>query len=191
MCARGILCGLNRGPAARHVDRAAARGRASSRRLPECGHRPPRAHRRRARPARVRPRRPARLSPSLSATGQRHTRRVFLPFFVHRVLWFHKAGGLEGLGTRAEPAAREPEAATRLSGRFFADPACGRYPKASRQWVPLKIRNACKAWTLSRDSLGLCPAGGVSVMAARANWKGYLRLSLVSCPVALFPATTE
>jgi DNA end-binding protein Ku len=28
-------------------------------------------------------------------------------------------------------------------------------------------------------------------MAARANWKGYLRLSLVSCPVALFPATTE
>jgi hypothetical protein len=116
---------------------------------------------------------------------------VFLPFFVHRVLWFHKAGGLEGLGTRAEPAAREPEAATRLSGRFFADPACGRYPKASRQWVPLKIRNACKAWTLSRDSLGLSPAGGVSVMAARANWKGYLRLSLVSCPVALFPATTE
>src|SRR5712692_9011037 len=28
-------------------------------------------------------------------------------------------------------------------------------------------------------------------MAPRANWKGYLRLSLVSCPVALFPATTE
>ena len=28
-------------------------------------------------------------------------------------------------------------------------------------------------------------------MAARANWKGYLRLSLVSCPVALYPATSE
>jgi DNA end-binding protein Ku len=28
-------------------------------------------------------------------------------------------------------------------------------------------------------------------MAPRANWKGYLRLSLVSCPVLLFPATTE
>jgi len=28
-------------------------------------------------------------------------------------------------------------------------------------------------------------------MAARANWKGYLRLSLVSCPIALYPATTE
>jgi DNA end-binding protein Ku len=27
-------------------------------------------------------------------------------------------------------------------------------------------------------------------MAPRASWKGYLRLSLVSCPVKLFPATT-
>lgn len=28
-------------------------------------------------------------------------------------------------------------------------------------------------------------------MAPRAYWKGYLRLSLVSCPIQLFPATTE
>jgi DNA end-binding protein Ku len=28
-------------------------------------------------------------------------------------------------------------------------------------------------------------------VAARAYWKGYLRLSLVSCPIALFPATSE
>src|SRR4051794_37289795 len=28
-------------------------------------------------------------------------------------------------------------------------------------------------------------------MAARANWKGYLRLSLVSCPIALYPASSE
>ena len=28
-------------------------------------------------------------------------------------------------------------------------------------------------------------------MAARANWKGFLRLSLVTCPIALFPATSE
>jgi DNA end-binding protein Ku len=28
-------------------------------------------------------------------------------------------------------------------------------------------------------------------MAARASWKGYLKLSLVSCPVQLFPATTR
>jgi DNA end-binding protein Ku len=38
--------------------------------------------------------------------------------------------------------------------------------------------------------------GGVSVvlefvMAPRAYWKGYLKLSLVSCPIALFPATSE
>src|SRR5437588_8550672 len=29
------------------------------------------------------------------------------------------------------------------------------------------------------------------VVAPRAYWKGYLKLSLVSCPIALFPATTE
>src|SRR6201985_2008861 len=28
-------------------------------------------------------------------------------------------------------------------------------------------------------------------MAPRANWKGFLRLSLVTCPIALFPATCE
>jgi len=28
-------------------------------------------------------------------------------------------------------------------------------------------------------------------MARRAYWKGYLRLSLVQCPIALYPATTE
>ena len=28
-------------------------------------------------------------------------------------------------------------------------------------------------------------------MAPRANWKGYLRLSLVSCPILVYPATSE
>jgi DNA end-binding protein Ku len=28
-------------------------------------------------------------------------------------------------------------------------------------------------------------------MAPRANWKGFLRLSLVTYPVALYPATSE
>jgi DNA end-binding protein Ku len=27
-------------------------------------------------------------------------------------------------------------------------------------------------------------------MAPRANWKGYLKLSLVSCPIALYPAVS-
>jgi DNA end-binding protein Ku len=30
-----------------------------------------------------------------------------------------------------------------------------------------------------------------ATMAPRANWKGFLRLSLVTCPVALYPATSE
>ena len=28
-------------------------------------------------------------------------------------------------------------------------------------------------------------------MAARAYWKGYLKLSLVTCPVALYPASNK
>src|ERR1700753_3692144 len=28
-------------------------------------------------------------------------------------------------------------------------------------------------------------------MAPRANWEGFLLLSLVTCPIALFPATSE
>ena len=28
-------------------------------------------------------------------------------------------------------------------------------------------------------------------MAPRPYWKGYLKLSLVCCPIALFPATSE
>jgi hypothetical protein len=34
------------------------------------------------------------------------------------------------------------------------------------------------------------PRNGVLYMAPRANWKGFLRLSLVTCPVALYPATS-
>src|SRR5437773_4276340 len=28
-------------------------------------------------------------------------------------------------------------------------------------------------------------------MAQRANWNGYLKLSLVSCPIAMYPATSS
>jgi DNA end-binding protein Ku len=35
------------------------------------------------------------------------------------------------------------------------------------------------------------PVGKESAVAPRAYWKGYLKLSLVSCPIALFPATSE
>src|SRR5215831_18400091 len=33
--------------------------------------------------------------------------------------------------------------------------------------------------------------GESASMAPRANWKGFLRLSLVTCPIALYPATSE
>src|SRR6187549_2650012 len=32
---------------------------------------------------------------------------------------------------------------------------------------------------------------GVTAMAPRAYWKGYLKLSLVSCPIAMYPATSD
>src|ERR1039458_4790161 len=35
------------------------------------------------------------------------------------------------------------------------------------------------------------PDCGVCVMAPRANWKGYLKLSLVSCAVNLYPASSS
>lgn len=28
-------------------------------------------------------------------------------------------------------------------------------------------------------------------MAPRAHWKGFLKLSLVTCPIALYPASTQ
>src|ERR1700755_705177 len=35
------------------------------------------------------------------------------------------------------------------------------------------------------------PIWSSAFMAPRANWKGFLRLSLVTCPIALYPATSE
>jgi DNA end-binding protein Ku len=46
--------------------------------------------------------------------------------------------------------------------------------------------NATRALTLSR-----VPVVWSEIMAPRAYWKGYLKLSLVSCPIAVFPATSE
>jgi DNA end-binding protein Ku len=49
---------------------------------------------------------------------------------------------------------------------------------------------------MSEPSLAIRLESGISIgvhpaMAPRANWKGFLRLSLVTCPVALYPATSE
>ena len=35
-----------------------------------------------------------------------------------------------------------------------------------------------------------CPYCREYHMAPRANWKGFLRLSLVSCPIAVYPASS-
>src|ERR1700712_4140549 len=43
---------------------------------------------------------------------------------------------------------------------------------------------------LDRLKSAFCSVWSIS-MAPRANWKGFLRLSLVTCPVALFPATSD
>lgn len=50
-------------------------------------------------------------------------------------------------------------------------------------------RNLFGTDSISRD-IGHDGRFGCFAMAPRASWKGYLKLSLVSCPVALFPATT-
>ncbi|MET4042072.1 hypothetical protein ABIC03_003780 [Bradyrhizobium sp. RT6a] len=65
----------------------------------------------------------------------------------------------------------------RLTGTWhqFAVDTCGR------------CRNCAAPFVLSPS-----PRNGVlRSMAPRANWKGFLRLSLVTCPVALYPATSE
>jgi hypothetical protein len=56
---------------------------------------------------------------------------------------------------------------------------------APRHRPPLAFhRNIPPRCVLRRDSAAACRPGPF-------NWKGFLRLSLVTCPVALYPATSE
>jgi non-homologous end joining protein Ku len=50
----------------------------------------------------------------------------------------------------------------------------------------LCCRNQGTSFVLNPASVTGVPADG-----PRANWKGFLRLSLVTCPVALYPATSD
>src|SRR6195952_2010761 len=50
----------------------------------------------------------------------------------------------------------------------------------------MRCRNQNPRFVLSPNTFGV-----PRTMAPRANWKGFLRLSLVTCPVALYPATSE
>src|SRR6195256_589003 len=42
-----------------------------------------------------------------------------------------------------------------------------------------------------RVDTAICASRWEFAMAPRAYWKGYLRLSLVTCPIELFPATSQ
>jgi Ku70/Ku80 beta-barrel domain len=57
---------------------------------------------------------------------------------------------------------------------------------------PSTRREKNKVKTALAGLRNVTPAVALShVMAPRAYWKGYLKLSLVSCPIALYPATSE
>src|SRR6201988_5157755 len=53
--------------------------------------------------------------------------------------------------------------------------------------VRVPCRNQPHSFVLNRAA----PYRSSVFMAPRANWKGFLRLSLVTCPIALYPATSE
>src|SRR3989442_2630754 len=50
--------------------------------------------------------------------------------------------------------------------------------------------HSCASEPPFRSNVRSSRSRGRTQMAPRPSWKGYLKLSLVSCPVALFPATT-
>src|ERR1700686_3172115 len=58
--------------------------------------------------------------------------------------------------------------------------------------MPIGNRVNLKRLTRARHGTDSTCASCVGVvMAPRAYWKGFLKLSLVSCPISLFPATSE
>src|SRR6201994_3155644 len=61
-------------------------------------------------------------------------------------------------------------------------------PKVLRCGAKANCRNHDGSFVLNPSVLVF---GVPAYMAPRANWKGFLRLSLVTCPVALYPATSE
>src|ERR1700686_5502087 len=58
--------------------------------------------------------------------------------------------------------------------------------------MPIGNRVNLKRLTRARHGTDSTCASCVGVvMAPRAYWKGFLKLSLVSCPISLYPATSE
>src|SRR3984957_4855565 len=91
-------------------------------------------------------------------------------------------------------AARYEPAERRIVPRFPASMKCG----TSRCRIGLSVAQLnllLERATMSEPSHPVRLESSISIrsspMAPRANWKGFLRLSLVTCPVALYPATSE
>src|SRR4051795_13372618 len=67
----------------------------------------------------------------------------------------------------------------------------GLHSTTSQLGSGLQVPGAERIPVLALDP-GLCSAfRSLTSMAPRANWRGFLRLSLVTCPVALYPATSD
>lgn len=119
--------------------------------------------------------------PIFSRKGRLLSRRGGVPptggfsgqFF--RLLWGRHAPARGSIG-HSELEHKENKSRVRPSGRGEKIVLLG-WPRCRNQ----------AGWIVLNPALVL----EFSAMAPRANWKGFLRLSLVTCPVALYPATSE
>ena len=146
-------------------------------------------------------RRPAR-SPSAIAAAAPETfttvmgaengkRRIFIDF--HRNARSATAVAPYSLRARnnlpaSAPLTWEDLAVHRRPGGFelFYAPGPGRRFRRSLGGRSTTAPGSCRRRSASRAAIG----SGETTMAPRASWKGYLKLSLVSCPVRLYPATS-
>src|ERR1700681_588474 len=84
-----------------------------------------------------------------------------------------------------------------LRGPVASPQACGSGPTSPHGPPPrlTALRDSPPRLLETRFSSGILGPWSVAFseypMAPRANWKGFLRLSLVTCPVALYPATSD
>src|ERR1700687_5010504 len=84
-----------------------------------------------------------------------------------------------------------------LPGPVASPQACGSGPTSPHGPPPrlTPLRDSPPRLLETRFSSGILGPSSVAFseypMAPRANWKGFLRLSLVTCPVALYPATSD
>jgi hypothetical protein len=118
----------------------------------------------------------------------------------------HRVARARGRCPAGLPADRSGQLFHLLRGRHA--PACGAIGHSMNRTYREHTTRVCRCSKPRKMILGTAggcrnqgplfvlspnrPRFGVPrTMAPRANWKGFLRLSLVNCPVALYPATSE